>query len=476
MAAGRVVMSCGRRWRSRTAVLPMVVGAALLVVSTTGAKAARGDDALQATTDLVRSGDADLRAVGLERVRDGLRGATATRALADTLLPTLDAPRQRALVTALAERGDAAALPGILRLLDGSADEAVRAAALLAVATLGGPGDVPVLVRALTKGGAEEAAARRGLVIVGGAGAVDAIRTAARTAPPAVHTMLCDILASRRATAAAPDLVAAAVADDAGLRGAALQALAQIGSAAEVPGMVRGVLRADAGRERDEAERALVAVCSTGRDRERAAAAFLEAFNSAPAAEQALLAGMLGRLGGPRSLALVEQLLADPARRSLGLEALSRWPDASIKDRLLELFAAAADDGERNLLLATLIRIAPLPNNTLDDAQKLELLRRTMDLCQRDEDRRRVLERANAIRTVAALRFVVPYLDQPALAESACLSVVELAHHQKLRDDNKAEFTTALDRVLAMTKNPELVERSQRYKEGRTWNRKAPGG
>jgi hypothetical protein len=99
-----------------------------------------------------------------------------------------------------------------------------------------------------------------------------------------------------------------------------------------------------------------------------------------------------------------------------------------------------------------------------------------MEFCRRDEDRRRVLERANAIRTVDTLRFVVPYLDQPGLAESACVSVVELAHHQKLRDDNKAEFTKALDRVLATTKNAELVDRSQRYKEGRTWNRQKPGG
>ena len=95
-----------------------------------------------------------------------------------------------------------------------------------------------------------------------------------------------------------------------------------------------------------------------------------------------------------------EARFADPAQRAVGLEALSRWPDATVKDRLLELLAATGDEKERDVLLGTLIRIAPLPNNTLDDKQKLELLRRTMDLCRRDEDRRRVLERANAIRTV----------------------------------------------------------------------------
>jgi hypothetical protein len=95
-----------------------------------------------------------------------------------------------------------------------------------------------------------------------------------------------------------------------------------------------------------------------------------------------------------------------------------------------------------------------------------------MKLCTRDEERGRLLERASAIRTVEALRYVLPYVDQPALAESACLSVVELAHHQKLRDGNKDEFLKALDKVLATTKNEEVIDRANRYKIGKTWERK----
>ncbi|MFM9025973.1 MAG: hypothetical protein ACKON7_11650, partial [Planctomycetaceae bacterium] len=103
-----------------------------------------------------------------------------------------------------------------------------------------------------------------------------------------------------------------------------------------------------------------------------------------------------------------------------------------------------------------------------------ELVQKTMALCERPEDRAKLLERANAIRTVETFRFVLPYLDDPALAESACLSVVELAHHQKLRDANKPEFVKALDKVIATTKNAELVERAERYKAGQTWERKKP--
>ena len=95
-----------------------------------------------------------------------------------------------------------------------------------------------------------------------------------------------------------------------------------------------------------------------------------------------------------------------------------------------------------------------------------------MALCERTEDKARVLDRANAIRTIETFRFIAPYLDDPALAEPACRSVVELAHHQKLRDAHKDEFTAALDKVLGITTNEELVERATRYKAGQTWDRK----
>jgi len=143
-----------------------------------------------------------------------------------------------------------------------------------------------------------------------------------------------------------------------------------------------------------------------------------------------------------------------------------------LADSLFELLAAAQTPAERDTLLAALIRIAPVPENKLNDKQKLELVQKILPLCQKDEERAKLVERVNAIRTGEAFRFVLPFLDDPKLAEPACKSVVELAHHQKLRDAHKDDFAKALDKVIATTKNPELVERATRYKEGKTWERK----
>ncbi|MGB8854990.1 MAG: hypothetical protein WCC69_15660, partial [Pirellulales bacterium] len=215
----------------------------------------------------------------------------------------------------------------------------------------------------------------------------------------------------------------------------------------------------------------VVAICTVNRDGQRAAGLFVDRFERSDEAVREKLLPALGRIGGPEALAVVDGLVADPGSRSFGLRALTRWPDATVASRLLDLHAKATDPAEKEQLLGALIRIAPLPDNKLDDRQKLELLKKTMALCGSDAERARVLERANAIRTVETFRFLLPYLDDQALAEPACLSIVELAHHQKLRDAHKPEFTQALDKVIATTKNPELVERANRYKEGKTWDR-----
>jgi hypothetical protein len=442
-------------------------------VSAAFAADAAADEATRMTLDLLSRDDADFRAIGLDRVRYGAKNAATTAAVA-SLLTNLPAARQAELVSALADRGDRAALPAVLATLDSTTDAHVKAACLAAVGAVGSAADVPLLVRSLAADGPEREAARRGLIRLEGPDVNARLSAVQATADPAVRARLIGILADRRARSALPEILAAAVADSDVVRASAMQSLGRLGGPDQVAGMVQGLLAAAPGGEREAAERAVVMVCTRNPGSEKSAAVFLERFKSLPDADREPLVPTLGRVGGAGVLALVDGLIADPdaARRKLGLTALAKWPDATVTQRLLDRLDAARDDAERDLLLGALIRIAPLPDNKLDDRQKLDLLKKTMTLCRRDDDRRRVVERANAIRTIDSLRFVVPYLDDPVLAESACLSVVELAHHRNVRDAHKAEFTQALDKVIGTTKNAELVERAERYKNGQTWERK----
>lgn len=443
--------------------------------SAAAADTAVPQDAVQMTIDFLAKDDQAFRAIGLDRVRYGLKGEAATMQFAG-LLSKLAPARQLELTAALADRGDRAALPATLALLLASREPAVRAAAIHAVGSLGGGAEVAVLKTSLGAADPEKAAARRALTILRGNDVTALITEAAKSGEPGLRPTFIDILADRRAVSVLPDLLVAAVDGDPAVRTAAMRALARFGGPEQVAGMVQGVLKAAAGGERDEAERALVTVCTQSPGKDKAAEALLMQFKAADDTVQETLLTVLARVGGTGAIAVVNELIADTntAKRKLGLTALTRWPDATVSQQLLDLLGTSQDQAERDQLLAALIRIAPLPDNKLNDKQKLELLQKTMSLCKRDEDRRRVLERANAIRTIETLRFVVPYLDDPKLAEPACLSVVELAHHRTIRDANKDEFTKALDKVLGTTKNEELIERAERYKQGQTWERKKP--
>lgn len=447
-------------------------GCATLGLAGVGGAADTAAEALARLDQLIDANDVQERAIAYEHIRRGMKGEAATARFA-ARLSALPADRQIELLRALADRGDAAALPAIAKLAEGG-DPAVRSAALQAIGGLGSGESVGLLVKALAATDPEKAAARRALVILRGDDATRQVVAALASAPPAVRADLLDTVADRRARAAVPELVGYAADADPGVRAAAMRALAKLGGPEQVPGMVKGLFAAAAGQERTDAERALVTVCTQSPGHEQATESFLTIFKTASDADREVLLSPLGRIGGPGAMAVVDALLADtdPAEREFGLVALTRWPDATVAPKLLGMVANAPDAATRDRLLGALIRIAPLPDNKLNDNQKLELLQKTMKLCEKDADRGKVIERANAIRTVETFRFVLPYLDEPSLAEPACKSVVELAHHQKLRDAHKDDFTKALDKVIATTKNPELVERANRYKEGKTWARK----
>ena len=407
-------------------------------------------------SDLVRSKDADLRAVGIDRLREGLHGESFTRQAAD-LLSSLPPNTQVALLAALAGRGDPAAVPAVRRLAEAATDSTVRGSAVKALANLGGAAEVPVLVKALAVEPVK-ATARKALVEIRGDGVARAIVEAAGTADPGARALLLDALTDRRERAAMPGLLMAIGDADGGVRQAAIRGFTRLGGPDELNVLVDEFLKSS-GDDRKALEQAVVSVCSANPGKERATPLLLARFTAADDDARDALLPLLARLGDPQTMRVLDGMIADPTQRRRGLEALAKWPDATVADRLLGLLSEETDEREKGLLLGALIRISPLP------------VKRTMGLCQRKEDKAKLIERANAIRTIETLRFVVPFLDQPELAEPACLSVVELAHHQKLRDDNKAEFTTALDKVLGITKNEELVERATRYKAGQTWDR-----
>ncbi|MCE9548305.1 MAG: HEAT repeat domain-containing protein [Planctomycetia bacterium] len=431
-----------------------------------------GNDLIQTVITLVSDKDKDVRALGLDQVRTEAKGTAATKQFA-ALLPKLSPEAQAALLSALADRGDAAARPAVVAILSESHDDAVRPAAILALGALGDPSDAAQLARlAIAESKAEQKAARKSLVRLRGDKANGAIAAEMKQAAPPLRAVLIDILATRRALDTIADILAQVQEADPAVRAAAMLALGQLAGPEQIGGMVQGVLKADKGPQRDSAERAVALVCGRIASADKQSAPLIAAMDQLPAADRAALLPTLGRVGGPAALKIVEAAIADSDAKTheIGLRALCNWPEASIAPRLIVLAETDAHPEHKKMALAALIRVAPLPDKRTA-ADRLALLQKAMTMCNKDEERNLVLKRASAVRSVESLRFIVGYLNQPALAQQACGSIVELAHHRELREPNKQEFDKVLDQVIRASKDATVIDRAERYKKNQTWAR-----
>jgi hypothetical protein len=198
----------------------------------------------------------------------------------------------------------------------------------------------------------------------------------------------------------------------------------------------------------------------------------IEALNTVPAADRDQLLSLMGRVGGKKLISFVGEIATsqDASRRRFGIDALSNWPDASVADKLLEIASSATDAGERKQAFEGYVKIAATRDNR-SDKLRLERMRQAMKAAKSPDEQSLVINRTRTAYDVDALRFVLPYLDQPQFAEIASETIVEIAHHREVRDPNKGEFDKALDKVIITTKDPILIDRAQRYKRGETWER-----
>ena len=274
------------------------------------AKDEPSDELVQMVVKLLSEQDKDLRAVGLDQIRNEAKGTAATKQFA-AQLPKLNAAEQVALLGALADRGDNAALPAVIELIKNSDDETVRVAAITTIGSLGDSTNLALLLKTLSSGSAaEKTAAKLAVQRLRGEDVPGAIAAALKNSPPPMCVVLIEVLAERRALTTVGDLLTAATGDDAKVRRAAMAALAQLASANHLPGMFRAVLKAEKGTEREAAEKAVTVVAAGLR-------------MPTPAQRDVVGVGNTQRAGSNRSA--FPRLAVSAARRST-LSSNQPWP------------------------------------------------------------------------------------------------------------------------------------------------------
>ena len=360
-----------------------------------------------------------------------------------------------------------------MELLEKTRDPTVRISAIEALGAVGDREDIDSLIRILQSADrAEQTAAAKSLIRLEGGDVSREITQVMNGADSKLRVQLIEILAQRRAFESVEELLNAARDQEATVRQAAMKALGKLATPEQVGGMIQGVLAAEPGAERGAAEKQVMIVANRIEDPQQRAAPILAAMKRMDRQDRLAILSVVGRVGGSEARQVIEQEIAnrDALRHSAGIRAIANWPTAEIAPRLFELAERDPHRSHRITALRAAIRVAPLPDER-SDAQRLALLKKAMEMATRDAERILILDRSRAVRIPETLRFVLPYVGKPPLSEQACLTVVELAHHRELREANKAEFHRALDKVIAATKDPVIIDRANRYKRNQTWVR-----
>ena len=363
----------------------MTIWIALLAVLPASAQEAN-DELVKMVLEFAADEDKDIRGVAFEQVRNEAKGAAATREFAGALAD-LPLASQAGMISALADRGDAAAKPAVKQMLR-CEDNSVFLAAVLGLGKLGDASDVPAFVRLLGDGdSARQAAAHTALTQLQGDGVSTAIVQQLRQASSTNKTRLIKVLAARRAMDTIPELLKLAQGSDAKLRAASMVALGEIAGPDHIPGMVQAVLKAVKGNERNAAEKCVMFVCRRIEDPDRRALPLLDAMNKLGRTERVAMLQTLGRVGGEPAWKEIKQAIAsrNAATHLAGIRGISNWPDASVANELLRIARSDRHPDHRRIARMSLLRIAPLPDGRTD-LEKLALLKTSMKLAANSKE------------------------------------------------------------------------------------------
>ncbi len=423
------------------------------IAALVGAIRARGSKGAKLALEAIRLGDDDAAGAAIRTAAE-LPGATVTRALAAEIERA--APeRQILIVEALGDRRDTSALPTHERLTK-SSSPALRAAAVRALAQIGRPASVPLLIELVTDGDeGVMAAARSALVGFPESGADAPLVRALGVAKSTAFVALADVAAQRRTLGSVPVLLRAAEDTDSSIAGAAYRALGELASAADLEAMADGLQRTG---DLAAGEAALVAVCARQSDPSACADRLLTALARAVGEPKVALLRVLGSVGGTKALDAVRAAVsdADAPTRSAALRVLCEWPDTEALPDLVSLARAATDSSQRIMAIRGALRLTASP--ALSQEEKHRRLSELMPLVERKDETVQALAILGDMSSEAALQMIVPCLTDAEVRNEAALSAVAVA--ERILAERPAEAADALG--LVETDDTSLAERARR--------------
>jgi HEAT repeat protein len=424
-----------------------------------GAIRTRGDDGLTLLRRALAAPEYILFAAAA-RTAIEMKDPAVTRVLV-AALPSLVEDRQVVVADTLGERGDAAGAKALLSLTQ-SGTPSVRVAAVQALGRLAGPTTMPMLEGLLAS--SDEAvrnAAREAYASLRGPGVDRAVLDMLRDLDPDTQLLAIELVKRRRMTKALPALLQAAEGTQARVRPAALRAVAELGSGAQLTAVLDLLMNTKVAADREAAESAASQICARAESPEALTGAVIDRLGRGTPPQREALVRLLGGIGGGQALQAVRSSLkdSDTTVRGIALRTLADWQTADAAPALLEIASDPASPTEKVVALRGYLRLAAQAE--MSAADRLSLCRNAVPLIQRDDEKRLLLGSLGAIVSTESVGMIQPYLKDEAVSGEAGAAVLRLAEALLKRDSAPAAraLIEPLEKVAGMD-NENLAKRA----------------
>jgi HEAT repeat protein len=398
-----------------------------------GAMLARGDAGIPLLLEQLKSNDRDLFNLGLRVARE-LPGAEATRAVVGAFREATP-DRQPLVLMALADRGDASAMP-IVTEVARNGDKKMRIVAIDILDRLGDPSTLPVLLAGATDEDSEISQPSLAALSRLAGNNVDSDLFARLSDSSGRMRQALMTIAARRGIEKALPLIVQSVGDpDPQIRSAAIQALLNLGGNNEVAALGRALEKSTIPEERAHIEKVLVTLSGhVGASCVPSLGALMQ--NGDPENRKAALHALVAA-GGTDALAAVATATddKDQAVQDEAVRTLCSWPNAWPEDAAAAaplLRTAKTDSNSSHEILAEggYLQLL-LGDEKLTKDDKLAKLQEILPLLQRPEEKITAIAVLQGISAPAALDLLSTFASEPAVANDACLALVQAASPKK---------------------------------------------
>jgi hypothetical protein len=411
-----------------------------------------GDAGAPLLVGLLSSPEPELYGVAIQLTRE-VPGKSITAGVSGAL-DGAPVPLRVLLIEAMGHRGDADALPAVVKAA-GAAEPEIRRVAVRALAQIGDATVVDTLLTAaLSADESVASASANALAALQGPGVDAAVAARLADADLAVRAAAIRAAGERRMVDAIPALVAAVSAEGA-VRHAAIRALGRTCGPNELAALADILVSLSTQDEIGLAETALSDTASRMEDKGIVADVLVARLRQAPTGAKCALLRLLRVAPVTSALGAVRAAMREGAGvvGDTACSVLGDWPTPEAAPDLLALAKAGGD--RRDLGLRGYIRL--IGSGQLAPEQKMAMCNEAAALVASDGEKDQLLGALATVPTVEALAMVMRHLDNTALTGRACWAAVSVA--EPLEQSHPTEVVDALTKVLEVMDNPNMERR-----------------